>query len=83
MSNEGRLFHFMNGLQSWAEQELHRQDPEDLGSALAVTERLIDINKQHKLEISPLMVQRKVGTLATMVAIIVEGLGSKIEELIV
>ncbi|CAN6473311.1 unnamed protein product [Victoria cruziana] len=53
MSDEDRLFHFMVGLQPWAEQELRRQDPKDLSSALAAAERLVDTSRRPKFDYKP------------------------------
>ncbi|CAN6476308.1 unnamed protein product [Victoria cruziana] len=53
MSDEDRLFHFMVGLQPWAEQELRRQDPKELSSALVAAERLVDTSRHPKLDYKP------------------------------
>ncbi|CAN6479603.1 unnamed protein product [Victoria cruziana] len=53
MSDEDRLFHFMVGLQLWAEQEFRRQYPKDLSSALATAERLVDTSRHPKFDYKP------------------------------
>lgn len=42
VSEKDQLFYFMDGLQPWAEQELHRRGVQDLATALAEAERLVD-----------------------------------------
>ncbi|KAL6191600.1 hypothetical protein ACLB2K_037990 [Fragaria x ananassa] len=42
MAEEDKIFSFVVGLQPWARQELRRQNVEDLQSALALSERLVD-----------------------------------------
>ncbi|RVW80094.1 hypothetical protein CK203_052415 [Vitis vinifera] len=49
MFEEKLLFNFMDNLQSWAEQELRRHGVQDLATAMAVAESLVE----YKGEISP------------------------------
>ncbi|KAL0355411.1 UNVERIFIED_CONTAM: hypothetical protein Sradi_3988000 [Sesamum radiatum] len=63
MSENDKLFTFMEGLKSWARLELQRQQVTDLGSAMAATERLTDFasetQKDRQTTSSP--VQNKAG----------------------
>ncbi|RVW29620.1 hypothetical protein CK203_100962 [Vitis vinifera] len=45
MSEEELLFDFMDNLQSWAEQELRRRGVQDLATAMAVAESLVDYRR--------------------------------------
>ena len=45
MDDEDRLFYFGNGLQGWANQELIRHDPATLAEALAVAEKLAELDR--------------------------------------
>ena len=42
MSEVDKLFNFMSELQGWAQTELRRQDVQDLPSAMATTDCLVD-----------------------------------------
>ena len=42
MSEEGKLFNFMSGLQGWAQTELRRQGVRDLPVAMATINCLVD-----------------------------------------
>ena len=42
MTEEELLFNFMDNLQGWAEKELRRQGVQDLATAMAVAESLMD-----------------------------------------
>ncbi|GKV33019.1 hypothetical protein SLEP1_g41575 [Rubroshorea leprosula] len=46
MTEKNRLLYFMDGLQRWAEQELKRRGVQDLASAIAVAESLIEFSKE-------------------------------------
>ena len=46
MTEEDKLFHFMNGLQPWAEQELQRLGVQDFASAVAAAERLVEFTSR-------------------------------------
>ncbi len=48
MTDEELLFNFMDNLQPWAEQELRRRGVQDLATAMAVAESLIDYKKSDK-----------------------------------
>ena len=43
MHEAGKLFFFLKGLQPWAQRELQRRDVQDLASAIAAAEKLMDI----------------------------------------
>ncbi|RVW19712.1 Retrovirus-related Pol polyprotein from transposon 17.6 [Vitis vinifera] len=45
MAEEELLFNFMDNLQSWAEQELRRRGVQDLATAMAVAESLVDYRR--------------------------------------
>lgn len=45
MPEKELLFNFMDGLQQWAEQELRRRGVQDLASAMAAAEQLVEFNK--------------------------------------
>ena len=45
MSEEELLFNFMDNLQSWVEQELRRRGVQDLATAMAVAESLVDYRR--------------------------------------
>ena len=45
MNEEDLLFNFMDNLQSWAEQELRRQDVKDLATTMAVVKSLVNFRK--------------------------------------
>ncbi|KAE8662634.1 cytochrome P450 78A7-like [Hibiscus syriacus] len=42
MSEEDLLFYFIDGLQGWAKQEMHRQDIKTVDEAIAIAESLVD-----------------------------------------
>ena len=42
MSEKDKLFSFLDGLKSWAQQELHRRNVADLVGVIAAAERLTD-----------------------------------------
>ena len=42
MSENDKLFSFLDGLKPWAQQELHRRNVTDLVGAIAAAERLTD-----------------------------------------
>ena len=42
MSNDEKLFNFMSGLQGWAQTELRRQRVQDLPTAMATADCLVD-----------------------------------------
>ena len=44
LSNKDALFNFMDGLQSWAKTELRRRGVQDLATAIAVAEGLVDFS---------------------------------------
>lgn len=46
MSDEEALFDFIDGLQNWAKLEFQRRTPQDLASAIAIAESLIDFGKR-------------------------------------
>ncbi|GKV04959.1 hypothetical protein SLEP1_g17036 [Rubroshorea leprosula] len=46
MPERSRLLYFMDGLQQWAEQELKRRGVQDLASAIAAAESLIEFSKE-------------------------------------
>lgn len=46
MPKKSRLLFFMDGLQPWAEQELRRRNVQDLASAIATAESLIECSRQ-------------------------------------
>ncbi|KAJ9165878.1 hypothetical protein P3X46_020695 [Hevea brasiliensis] len=46
MPNKSRLLYFLDGLQQWAEQELKRRGVQDLASAIAVAESLLEFSKR-------------------------------------
>lgn len=48
MFKEDKLFYFLNGLKSFAKQELHRQNIYALESAINDTKRLIDFSIMKK-----------------------------------
>ena len=45
MDEKDLLFNFMDNLQSWAEQELRRRGIQDLSTAMAVAESLMDFRR--------------------------------------
>ena len=45
MFEEKLLFNFMDNLQSWAEQELRRHGVQDLATAMAVAESLVEYKR--------------------------------------
>ncbi|KAF2314756.1 hypothetical protein GH714_033458 [Hevea brasiliensis] len=45
MPDKSRLLYFLDGLQWWAEQELKRRGVQDLASAIAVAELLVEFSK--------------------------------------
>ena len=45
IAEEELLFNFMDNLQSWAEQELRRRGVQDLATAMAVAESLVDYRR--------------------------------------
>ena len=45
MAEKELLFNFMDNLQSWAEQELKRRGVQDLATAMAVAESLVDYRR--------------------------------------
>lgn len=42
MSEEDRLYHFLKGLQPWAQSELRRQNVQHLAAAIAAADKLLD-----------------------------------------
>ena len=46
MSDEDALFYFMDGLQPWVKTELRRRGVQDLASAIAAVESLIDYSSK-------------------------------------
>ncbi|XP_070021410.1 uncharacterized protein [Nicotiana sylvestris] len=46
LSEEDSLFHFMEGLQNWAKQELRRHQVANVDEAIAVTESLVDFKME-------------------------------------
>ena len=48
MSDRDSLFYFMDGLQGWAKTELRRRGVQDLASAIAIAESLIDYSNQRE-----------------------------------
>ncbi|GKV41043.1 hypothetical protein SLEP1_g48622 [Rubroshorea leprosula] len=46
MTEKNRLLYFMDGLQQWAEQELKRRGVQDVASAIAVAESLIEFGRE-------------------------------------
>ena len=50
MSEKDKLFYFLDGLQPWAEAELQRRGVQDLASAQAAAETLVEYG--HKTESS-------------------------------
>ena len=45
MSEEELLFNFMDNLQSWVEQELSKHGVQDLATAMAIAESLVDYRR--------------------------------------
>lgn len=45
MSEKDLFFNFMDGLQNWAELELQRRGVQDLATAMAVAEQLVEFKK--------------------------------------
>jgi hypothetical protein len=48
MSEEDILFHFMNGLQPWAQSELRCQNVQTLATTITTTEKLLDFRGEPK-----------------------------------
>ena len=44
MSEEDKLFNFIDGLQNWAQLELHRLGMKDMSFTIAATDGLLDYN---------------------------------------
>ena len=53
MDEKDLLFNFMDNLQSWAEQELRRRGVQDLSTAMAVVESLMDFRRGDSSQAKP------------------------------
>ena len=53
MDEKDLLFNFMDNLQSWAEQELRRRGVQDLSTAMAVAESLMDFRRGDSSQAKP------------------------------
>ena len=53
MNENELLFNFMDNLQSWAEQELRRRGVQDLATAMAVAESLMDFRREDSSQTKP------------------------------
>ena len=53
MDEKDLVFNFMDNLQSWAEQELRRRGVQDLSTAMAVAESLMDIRRGDSSQAKP------------------------------
>ena len=53
MDEKDLLFNFMDNLQSWAEQELRRRGVQDLSTAMAVAESLMDFQRGDSSQAKP------------------------------
>jgi hypothetical protein len=49
MSDEDRIFHFMNGLQTWAQSELRHQNVQTLATTITTADKLLDFKGEAKV----------------------------------